>query len=322
VVIPTLAADEALGECLRSLDRQTWRDFLVVVADNSGRGAAPDHPGARILRNSRNLGFGGAINEAFRSFPAEFLATLNDDAIAHERWLEEMIRVLDADAEAGMCAPRILLDAGRLDSAGLLLCGDGVAKQRGHGAPPGRFQAAEDVLMPSGAAAMYRKSMLDAVGLFDESFFLYCEDSDLGLRARWAGWRCVFAPAAEVTHRYSHSAGPVSGLKAYLVERNRLRVAVKNFPFGLLMASPWVALRRYFWHATGAGGSASRYRQAGGSGFLLAWWVMRAHLSLLVNLPRLLAARRAIRETARVTAAQFTALPRQFSISPREVASQ
>ena len=89
-----------------------------------------------------------------------------------------------------------------------------------------------DALLPSGSAALYRRKMLDEIGLFDETFFLYCEDTDLGLRARWAGWECVYVPGAVVEHRYSHSAGRASPLKAYYVERNRLYTAIKNLPSG------------------------------------------------------------------------------------------
>ena len=88
----------------------------------------------------------------------------------------------------------------------------------------------EEVLLPSGSAALYRRAMLDEIGGFDDDFFLYCEDTDLGLRARWAGWKCLYVPGAVVEHHYSHSAGRASPLKAYYVERNRLFVLVKNFP--------------------------------------------------------------------------------------------
>ena len=83
--------------------------------------------------------------------------------------------------------------------------------------------------MPSGSAALYRREMLEEIGLFDESFFLYCEDTDLGLRARWAGWECLYVPDAMVEHRYSHSAGKASALKAYYVERNRLFRDLQEF---------------------------------------------------------------------------------------------
>src|SRR6266853_1536338 len=85
-------------------------------------------------------------------------------------------------------------------------------------------------------------------GSFDETFFLYCEDTDLGLRAHWAGWKCIYAAGAIVDHMYSHSAGRASPMKAYLVERNRLYTIVKNFPLRLLWKAPWMTAARYFWH--------------------------------------------------------------------------
>jgi GT2 family glycosyltransferase len=88
--------------------------------------------------------------------------------------------------------------------------------------------------------------MLEEIGLFDESFFLYCEDTDLGLRARWAGWECLYVPDAVIEHRYSHSSGKASALKAFYVERNRLFVIFKNFPLLDLLLVPFYAMSRYW----------------------------------------------------------------------------
>jgi GT2 family glycosyltransferase len=165
--------------------------------------------------------------------------------------------------------------------------------------------------------------MLDATGAFDEEFFLYCEDTDLGLRARWAGWRCAYQPKAVVYHRYSHSAGRASALKAYYVERNRLAVLVKNFPAALLWRAPFITIARYYWHLRfllAGQGTAAQF-STGGSGLWLAWFVLRAHLSLLLRLPRLLRLRRDIRRKARLAAAEFSALLQEHSISAREVAA-
>ncbi len=115
--------------------------------------------------------------------------------------------------------------------------------------PAAEFDREEEVLLPSASAALYRRSMLEEIGLFDEDFFLYCEDTDLGLRARWAGWKCIYVPEAVVDHHYSHSAGRASRLKAYYVERNRLFVVAKNFPARMLWAVPFATLARYWWHA-------------------------------------------------------------------------
>ena len=150
----------------------------------------------------------------------------------------------------------------------------------------------EEVLFPSGSAAMYRRTMLEEIGGFDGDFFLYCEDTDLGLRALWAGWRCLYVPDAIVEHRYSHSAGRASALKAYYVERNRLYVAVKNFPLRMLALTPFIAIQRYVWHVIymlQGRGKAAEFAQDGGGGVMLAWLVVRAHLSTILALPKLLA---------------------------------
>jgi GT2 family glycosyltransferase len=205
----------------------------------------------------------------------------------------------------------------------MLISGDGSSKQRGHLAAPEEFARTEEVLLPSGSAALYRREMLDQTGGFDDDFFLYCEDTDLGLRGRWAGWRCVYVPDAVVEHRYSHSAGRVSALKAYYVERNRLFLAIKNFPLGDLMKGPFVAVTRYVWHLIymlRGQGAAAGYRE-GGSGLDLAWFVIKAHLAAFMSLPSLLRKRRAIRRSARITAREFSRLMRLHSISPRQVAA-
>lgn len=326
-MVPTLTAGAKLAECLWSLQRQTMRDFEVVVVDNSGRGivrAGPSLPDCIVLEQDRNIGFGAAVNEGFRRSRALFLATLNDDAVAAPGWLQALTQAIEASPDTGMCASRVILAGGRgLDSAGMVLCGDGSSKQRGHRWPPAKFDSPGEVLFPSGSAAMYRRRMLEEIGLFDKDFFLYCEDTDLGLRARWAGWRCLYVPEAVVEHHYSESAGRASPLKAYYVERNRIYVAVKNFPAGMLARAPWVALRRYFWHAVSIArgrGAAAEFQREGNHPVRLAAYVARAHLAAAASLRRLWRQRREIRRRARLTSGEFQALAAAHSISPRQVA--
>jgi len=323
VVVPTLAADETLDECLASLERQTFRDFEVIVVDNSGRHSVQPRSSIRVIENDRNVGFGAAVNQAFRQSQAPFLAVLNDDASAHPRWLEALVSAIEHRSDAGMCASQVLLagDA-RLDSAGMLLCLDGSSKQRGHLESAASYARGEETLLPSGSAAFYRREMLDEIGLFDEAFFLYCEDTDLGLRARWAAWECLYVPDAVVEHRYSHSAGRASALKAYYVERNRLFVIFKNFPLLDLLFVPFYATSRYFWHlvyALQGRGKAAEFQRAGGSLARLPWYVVRAHMELLARFPKIWRERRHMKR--RLTSKQFRRLIRHFSISPRQVAA-
>jgi GT2 family glycosyltransferase len=328
VIIPTLAADKRLLECVRALESQTRRDFEVIVVDNSGRGLAKVNQtagNARVIENARNLGFGEAINLGIRASQAPYIASLNDDAAPVPGWLDALVKAMEARPDVGMCASQVrLFGEDRLDSAGMLVCRDASSKQRGHGRMPEDFPVMEEALLPSGSAALYRRAMLEETGGFDASFFLYCEDTDLGLRARWAGWKCLYVPQAVVEHHYSHSAGRASPLKAYYVERNRLYVLVKNFPLRMLLAAPWVSLARYLWHAwyiLQGRGAAARFRAEGNAGPKMLWYILRAHLAFLIALPRLWRERRRIRASARITPAIFRHLLRTNSIRARRIAA-
>ena len=328
VAIPTLAADSKLADCIRSLEAQAWRDFNVVVVDNSGNGRARERLGAgthvQIIENVGNRGFGAAVNQVYSQSRAPLLATLNDDAIASPEWLGELVAVIESRPDAGMCASQVrLLETGRIDSAGMLICADGSSKQRGHLERPEEYQRQEEVLLPSGSAALYRRAMLDEIGGFDEDFFLYCEDTDLGLRAQWAGWKCLYAPRAVVDHAYSHTAGRATPLKAYYVERNRLFLLVKNFPVRGLLVAPLITLVRYGWHLVfmlRGRGAAARYREDGSGGAGLAGLVIRAHWELIGNWSRIWKKRHEVQKHARVTAKEFGRMLRAYAIGAREVA--
>jgi GT2 family glycosyltransferase len=311
-----------LQTCLNSLHDQTIADFDIIVVDNSGRRLVPQDAATRVIYNDHNAGFGAAVNQAIRASDAPFIATLNDDAVAQPRWLQSLLEAIEQRYEIGMCASQVRLDAERLDSAGMLICRDGTSKQRGHGEAPSAYCRPQEVLLPSASAALYRRDMLDEIGLFDEDFFLYCEDTDLGLRARWAAWECRYVPEAVVEHRYSHSAGKASGLKAYYVERNRLYVIFKNFPLDFLTMVPFYATARYFWHAVFAlqgRGTAASFGRDGNNMAQLPWFVLRAHLELMRHALQIWRQRQAMKR--RLTPRQFRKLLRFYSIGPKQVAA-
>jgi len=325
VVVPTLAAGDTLADCLRSLENQTFENFDVIVVDNSGSGAVTRVPRRmRVLANDRNVGFGTAVNQGYRASEAPYLATLNDDAVAGPHWLEALVRVAESRPRVGMFASEVRLTGTEmLDSAGMLIAADGSSKQRGHGDDPARYTKEHDALFPSGSAAMYRRTMLEEIGLFDESYFLYCEDTDLGLRARWAGWECAYVPGAVVQHQYSRSAGRASPLKAYLVERNRILTVFKNFPLRMWPGASLAAHLRYWWHAVSmlrGRGKAAEYRDQGNSAWKLPLYVAHAHFAAFANFPRLWREHRRIRASSRISLAEFRALLSKHSISLRKVA--
>lgn len=325
VAVPTLLADGSLEQCVAGLRQQTRKDFEIVVIDNSGqnRVAQLGLEGIRIIAMPANVGFGAAVNRAFKQSSAPFLITLNDDAVPCSEWLGRLIAAAESEPRVGMCASEVRLDGETLDSAGMLIYGDGSSKQRGHGEPAARYGKIEEVLLPSASAALYRRLMLNQIGLFDEHFFLYCEDTDLGLRARRAGWKCLYVPGAVVEHRYSHSAGRVSKLKAYYVERNRILVAMKNFPVRMLMALPIHGTRRYFAHAAAAlagTGKSAQFREEQGGMAAMLWIAVKAHFALLRAGMRIWRQRAAIRKSAALPAGDFARLLAAYSTSAGDIA--
>lgn len=331
VAIASLRGGPLLAACLRALELQTERDFEVIVVDNSGTGAielelselAPTLI-LRTRRSPRNLGFAAAINLAWSLSEAPFLATLNDDAEPHPGWLAALRREMSAYADLGMCASQVRRHGStELDSAGMLIFGDGSSKQRGQGRSASEYGARKSVLFPSASAALYRRAMLDDIGLFDPDFFLYCEDTDLGLRARWNGWECIYVPDAIVDHHYSQSSGAASPLKAWHIERNRLWVAAKTFPIRMLIAAPFHTAARYFWHVfymLRGHGTAAQFHREGNGILSLLGIVLRAHWSLVTHFGELRRKRQAIRRGALITDKQFLALVRNHSIDAREIA--
>jgi len=121
-----------------------------------------------------------------------------------------------------------------VDSAGDELTRHGFAHKRGHGMPADRFGETCEVLSPCGGAALYRRSFLQDSGYFDEAFFAYLEDVDLGLRGQWLGYRCLYAPRARVLHR-GHGSGTPHGRYVRWITRNRLLLITKNWPAQLLV---------------------------------------------------------------------------------------
>ena len=328
IAIPTVNAGPMLENCLKALDRQRFRDFDVVIIDNGESSLRADlfpvsFP-VRVITPGCNVGFGAAINLAIASGTARYVASLNDDTVPDPDWLGALVREMERDPSVGMCASRIQsVGSGRLDSAGMLICWDGSSKQRGQNRPVEDFSVSGETLFPSACAALYRRLMLDEIGLFDEDYFLYCEDTDLGLRAVWGGWKCRYVAEATVCHHYSQTAGAVSPLKARFVERNRLWVGIKNFPAGALPMMPFVALARYWWQLRAVRnrhGAAGEFIRSGNSLVDAAFILIGAHWETLCVLPQLLRKRAAIRRTRKTSPSEFMSLLRRHSIGARDLA--
>jgi GT2 family glycosyltransferase len=321
-----------LDECFESLAKQTWTNTEFILVDNGSSDGSRELltswaerlPRAQTILLPTNTGFCKANNLAFSRAGGEWIALLNTDAIAKPNWLEELVRYGDATKRVGMLASKILFQDPPevIDKAGHLIYWDG--QNRGRGTMEtdvGQYDRPEEILWPDACAALYHRKLFEETGGFDEAFFAFGDDADLGMRARLLGWSAWYVPTAMVHHRHSASFGSYSPLKVMLVERNRVLLAVKNFPWSLLLQMPFWTLRRFYWHAYAIRerkGAAARFLQRNGWRqivFNLAW----SYLSALKLLPDAFRKRHVIQRTRRLSTSETLQLLQRFQIDVREL---
>jgi GT2 family glycosyltransferase len=252
---------------------------------------------------------------------------LNNDAEAEPGWIQALLFGLDSRPECGMAASKIVVweEPGRIDKAGHLIYPDGQNRGRGSGERDrGQYDRLEEALWPDGCAAMYRKEMLDQIGGFDEDLFAYADDAELGLRERIAGWRCVYVPGAVVRHHRGSTLGLKSARRLMLIERNRVLLAAKLFPWSLLCLNPLYYLARIasgVREALAGRGEAALY--PGIKGMLtMAAALLRGDCEALAMLPRMLRKRREIERIRKLSPRQVRQLILENRISLRELNRQ
>jgi GT2 family glycosyltransferase len=225
---------ESLGALRIALGAVNGRTELLVVLNRASarsRAELEQTTDVVLIEPGRNLGFAGGVNSAITRSTGDWIALVNDDCTATPTALAEMLAAGEAAADIGSVAAQVRF-ADRPDvinSAGIAVDVLGIATERLLGAAISESEThVTDVFGASGAAGLYRRRMLDAIGGFDDSFFAYLEDVDVAWRARMGGWRCVYAPRAVVHHHHSASLGHGSPTKHFLVGRNRVRLLAKN----------------------------------------------------------------------------------------------
>ncbi len=331
VIILNYNGRRLLKECLDSLRAQTFRDFEVIFVDNgstdgSAALVAADYPEVRIVQNTENLGFGEGNNVGIRLAAGKYTALLNNDTATHPEWLQRLFETAERSPEdVGMWASKILFydHPDIIDTAGHLMYPDGQNIGRGRGEHDhGQYDREEEVFFPSGCAALYLKKMLDDIGHFDPDFFAYADDTELGLRARLAGWKCLFVPSSVVYHKYSATSGRYSRFKVFLVERNRIWALVKYFPLRYIILSPFYTIVRLGGHLAAAfqrRGAAGRFKESF-SMAALARVYLRANIGAVLGLGKMLKKRRQMKPIRRASVKEFSGWLRRFSISAREMA--
>ncbi len=249
VVIPNLNGMKYLENCLMSLREQDTDDFETILVDNGSTDesvAYVEHtfPEVQIHRFDTNTGFCKAVNAGITMSETPYVILLNNDTICRPQFVRNLIRAMEAHPRTFACSAKMLQmnDQDLIDDAGDLYCALGWAFARGKGKPAQEYDRPARVFAVCGGAAIYRRSVLEEIGLFDEAHFAYLEDIDLGWRARIRGYENRYEPSAQVVHAGSATTGSRWNVfKTEHTSRNSIYLIRKNMPVGMvILNSPFL----------------------------------------------------------------------------------
>lgn len=330
VIIANWNGIQYLEKCLSSVRNQTHPAIETIVVDNGSCDGSIEFiennfPEIRIIKNRKNLGFTGANNIGIKASNGAYIATLNNDTVAEPDWIKNLIQSAIKRKNAGMFASKILSygKVNLIESVGMSIYPDGLARCRGYlKENKERYNQEEEVLLPSACAALYRKEPLMAAGLFDEDYFAYSEDTDLGLRIRMLGFSCVYVPDARVYHYYSGTARFDLLRKVYLAERNRLWTIIKTFPISQLILSPLYTLMRYFFYIYAAILQINPAREfcKKGSAIKILFILSKVYVSTMLHLTGLIKKRLEIMRNKKVKNKEIIGWIKKYRIGLKEVA--
>lgn len=273
VIIPNWNGKHFLGSCLYALERQTYRNLEVIVADNASDDGSQDfirqnYPSVKLIQLPDNRGFTGACNAGIEASEGAYAALLNNDTEVDSNWVAAVVRAFEQHPEVGIVASKMLLYEKRdhLHTAGDYFTVDGRAGNRGvWEKDEGQYDHEEYVFSACGGSSAYRRTMLERIGFLDDDFFFSMEDVDLAWRAQLAGWRCLYTPEAIVYHHLAATGGDITA--SYFDGRNSIFVLAKNYPIELWRQYRWLILKAQFHQAIQAlrnwRGKAARARLKG-----------------------------------------------------------
>jgi len=249
VIIVNYNGGHYLQRCLDCLSRQSFADFKALIVDNASTDSSLEIVGNldrrfSIIELKRNIGFAAANNIAIARADTDWIATLNPDAFPKTDWLEKMIDGTFSYPDVMMFGSVQIQDKrpNFLDGLGDVYSGLGIFWRGAYGNPVDEMNFDAEIFSPCAAAALYKRKVLLDVGGFDESFFCYCEDIDLGFRLRLLGHKCILLKDSVVRHLGSETVGRYGDFAIYHGFRNRLWAFVKNYPHPLFFVLTPISL--------------------------------------------------------------------------------
>lgn len=245
VVVLNWNGEKFLQNCFSSMSKQTYRDYETILVDNGSTDGSVEYvmknfPKVRVIKNKKNLGFAEGNNVGIRNAKGEYIILLNNDIKLHKDFIKEIVKVADSNRNIGMIAPKMVyFDTDNIDTLGLRIFKSGLSWDTKEPSEVSKC------IGPCAGAALYRKKMLEDIKIngdyFEKDFFIYCEDLDLGLRAKAMNWNFGYAPKAIVHHLHSATMRKQKDKSIYLSNRNSIWVIIRNFPTRVLIRNlPWI----------------------------------------------------------------------------------
>lgn len=239
VVIPNYNGKKYLKACMESLMKQSLKADEIIIVDNASKDGSVEYikenfnDVVELVSFQENYGFSIAVNEGIKRSKHEFVALLNNDTELHVDWLKELHENINKDSNIFASCSRMLRFNERdiIDDAGDEYTLLGWGSKIGDGKPSINYEESREVFSACAGAAIYRKSILDKIGLFDENFFAYLEDMDISYRARVYGYKNYYAAKAKIYHIGSATSGSRhNSFKVKLAARNNIYLIYKNMP--------------------------------------------------------------------------------------------
>lgn len=251
VIIPNYNGKNYIRGCIDSLIEQSMKDIHIIVVDNASEDGSDtiiekEYPDVELVRLKQNFGFCRAVNEGIRITKTEYLILLNNDTKADKDFVKALYECIDAHPDTFSVAAKMLQmnNPELIDAAGDLYCVLGWAFSLGKDKKASKYNKESVIFSSCGGAAIYRKSIFEEIGYFDELHFSYLEDVDVGYRARIMGYKNRFTPNAIVYHAGSGTTGSrYNPFKVRIAARNSWYVVFKNMPLlQLILNFPFVLM--------------------------------------------------------------------------------
>lgn len=249
IIIPNYNGKEYLEKCLKSVFGKTTVPVEVIVVDNHSKDRIFEsmqvlYPQAEFIRLDKNYGFSRAVNEGIKRAKTQYVLLLNNDTEIESGFVEELLQRIRSDEKIFSVEAKMLQlhNRKKIDSAGTFYNALGWARARGKDKSANHYTKSCETFAACAGAAIYRKSLVEKLGYFDEDYFAYLEDVDIGYRARIAGYRNYYEPQAVVYHAGSGTSGSrYNSFKVRISARNNVYLIYKNMPtVQIILNSPFL----------------------------------------------------------------------------------